>query len=84
MELAKAGALVLMALDSEVMGEPGGTPCPLLTALANAGCPGEPTAVAVCVPVATAAAHSTKQSQHSRHSTVKARLLESVDGACQR
>jgi len=40
MELAKAGALVVKAVDSEVMGEPGGTPCPLLMALASAACPG--------------------------------------------
>lgn len=57
MELAKAGALVLKALDSEVMGEPGGTPCPLLMALASAACPGPPTALADWVPVATTAAH---------------------------
>ena len=56
MELAKAGALVLMALELAVMGEPGGTPCPLLMALATADWPGEPTAVALCWPVATAAA----------------------------
>lgn len=46
MELAKAGALVAKALDSEVMGEPGGTPCPLLMALASAACPGLPTTLA--------------------------------------
>jgi len=57
MELAKAGALVVKALDSEVMGEPGGTPCPLLMALASAACPGLPTTLALCVPVTTAAAY---------------------------
>ena len=57
MELAKAGALVVKALDSEVMGEPGGTPCPLLMALSSAACPGLPTALADCVPVTTAAAY---------------------------
>ena len=45
--LAVAGASVLVALALEVMGEPGGTPVPLFTADAVAGCPGEPTAVAV-------------------------------------
>ena len=56
MELAKAGALVPTAFELDVMGAPGGTPCPLLMALATADCPGDPTAVAVSVPVATAAA----------------------------
>lgn len=58
MELEKAGALVLIALELEVMGPPGGTPIPLLMAVATADCPGDPTAVAVCMPVATAAAES--------------------------
>ena len=58
-ELAKAGALVLKAFELAVMGEPGGTPCPLLMASATADCPGDPTAVAVWVPVATTAAHGT-------------------------
>lgn len=58
MELAKAGAFVLIALELEVMGAPRGTPCPLLMAVATADCPGDPTAVAVRVPVATAAAES--------------------------
>lgn len=56
MELANAGALVLKALELAVMGDPGGTPCPLLMALATADCPGDPTAKAVWVPAATAAA----------------------------
>ena len=58
MELAKAGALVLTALELAVIGAPGGTPCPLLMALATADCPGDPTAMAVWVPVATAAAEN--------------------------
>lgn len=45
--LAVAGALLLMALALAVTGDPGGTPVPLLTADAVAGCPGDPTAVAV-------------------------------------
>lgn len=52
---AVAGALVLTALAPAMTGEPGGTPVPLFTADAVAGCPGEPTAVALCVPVAVAA-----------------------------
>ena len=68
MEEAKAGALVLTALDSAVMGEPGGTACPLLTALANAGCPETPTALADCVPVTTTAAATEVNYRHSQQS----------------
>ena len=63
---AVAGALVLTAWALEVIGEPGGTPVPLFTADAVAGCPGEPTAVALCVPVAVAAVTHT----HSRSTLV--------------
>ena len=56
-----AGALVPTALELEVIGAPGGTPTPLFMALATADCPGDPTAVAVSVPVATAAAEAIYQ-----------------------
>ena len=68
MELAKAGASVPTALELEVMGAPGATPRPLLMALATADCPGDPTAVAVSVPVATAAAKARHQVVDERHS----------------